>query len=458
MTPSVNLTSVYVLRTIKLLSVRNLTRISKKFYYRGGNLKTMKLESPAFQSILTSELNTLVNIFDKYDHELRIAGGAVRDLVLDMVPHDIDFATTATPTQMKEMFNIEKIRMINDSGEKHGTITARINDKENFEVTTLRIDVVTDGRRAEVEFTRDWQLDANRRDLTINAMFLGFDGTIYDYFNGVEDLKNRRVKFVGDPVSRIQEDYLRILRYFRFYGRISEKGNDHEESTLNAIKENASGMKIISGERIWMELKKILCGNHARDILPTMLQLDLAPYMGLPDKTDIEEYRTVCCATEGLDPQPMTRLVALLANDDEVHLLHKRIKLSRDELQLGSFIVNHRKDSFDNDPMTYCQFLFTDSPGEMKKLTERICELLKYRGEKDLMDQFMKWESPKFPVNGYDLVDRQIPKGPIFQGTLHELKQIWKFSMFTKTKEELLENLDEIVEKVTEKVPSKKRK
>lgn len=139
-------------------------------------------------------------------------------------------------------------------------------------------------------------------------------------------------------------------------------------------------------------------------------------------------------------------------------MLHKRIKLSRDELQLGSFIVNHRKDSFDNDPMKYCQFLFTDSPGEMKKLTERICELLKYRGEKDFMDQFMKWESPKFPVNGYDLVDRQIPKGPIFQGTLHALKQIWKFSMFTKTKEELLENLDEIVEKVTEKVPSKKRK
>ncbi|CAC5405693.1 cca [Mytilus coruscus] len=328
----------------------------------------MKLESPAFQSILTSELNTLVNIFNKYDHELRIAGGAVRDLVLDMIPHDIDFATTATPTQMKEMFNIEEIRMINDSGEKHGTITARINDKENFEVTTLRIDVVTDGRRAEVEFTKDWQLDANRRDLTINAMFLGFDGTIYDYFNGVEDLKNRRVKFVGDPVSRIQEDYLRILRYFRFYGRIAEKANDHEESTLNAIKENASGMKIISGERIWMELKKILCGNHSGDILPTMLQLDLGPYMGLPDKADVEEYKTVCSLTEGLEPQPITRLVALLANDEQVHLLNRRIKLSRDELQLGSFIVNHRKDSFDNDPMRYCQFLFTDSPGEKDKI------------------------------------------------------------------------------------------
>merc|ERR550519_2760186 len=106
------------------------------------------------------------------------------------------------------MFDTENIRMINNQGEKHGTITARINDKDNFEVTTLRVDKVTDGRRAEVEFTKDWQLDANRRDLTINSMFLGLDGTVYDYFNGIEDLKAKKVKFVGDPVQRIQEDYL----------------------------------------------------------------------------------------------------------------------------------------------------------------------------------------------------------------------------------------------------------
>lgn len=130
-------------------------------------------------------------------------------------PHDIDFATTATPPQMIDMFNAENIRMLNMKGEKHGTVTARINDEENFEVTTLRVDVATDGRHAEVEFTKNWLLDANRRDLTINSMFLGFDGKVYDYFYGYEDLKNRRVLFVGDAANRIQEDYLRILRYFR---------------------------------------------------------------------------------------------------------------------------------------------------------------------------------------------------------------------------------------------------
>ena len=140
--------------------------------------------------------------------------------------------------------------MINNQGEKHGTITARINDKENYEVTTLRIDRVTDGRHAEVEFTTDWQLDANRRDLTINSMFLGLDGVVYDYFNGAEDLKDKKVKFVGDPVQRIQEDYLRILRYFRFYGRISTVSDNHDDDTIEAIKNNVGGMERISGERI----------------------------------------------------------------------------------------------------------------------------------------------------------------------------------------------------------------
>ena len=108
-----------------------------------------------------------------------------------------DFATTATPDQMKAMFEAEGVRTINALGEKHGTVTARINDRENFEVTTLRIDVVCHGRKADVEFTEDWRLDANRRDLTVNSMFLGLDGVLYDFFEGREDLKKRRVAFVG---------------------------------------------------------------------------------------------------------------------------------------------------------------------------------------------------------------------------------------------------------------------
>ena len=133
----------------------------------------MKLVSDEYRALFTPELKTLAALFEREKYELRIAGGPVRDLLMQIQPADVDFATTATPSEMKALFEREEIRMLNKRGEEHGTITCRINDKENFEITTLRIDVVCDGRRAEVEFTRDWQLDAHRRDLTINSLFLG---------------------------------------------------------------------------------------------------------------------------------------------------------------------------------------------------------------------------------------------------------------------------------------------
>lgn len=228
---------------------------------------------------------------------------------MNISPHDIDFATTATPKQMIEMFEQENVRIFNLNGAKHGTITSRINDEENFEVTTLRLDVRCDGRHAEVEFTTDWLLDANRRDLTINSMFLGFDGKVYDYFFGYEDLQNRRVIFVGDASNRIIEDYLRILRYFRyvgplvtsimlhfflilnilnfennydsFYGRISDNADGFDAKTIEAICANIDGLQKISGERIWGELKKILQGNFRFDIFAKLIECGAARYIGM---------------------------------------------------------------------------------------------------------------------------------------------------------------------------------
>ena len=141
--------------------------------YTKKMLIIQKIDTPEYRTVLTPSLLKLAELFKANQYELRIAGGAVRDILLGIIPHDIDFATTATPEQMKDMLTKAKIRMINSNGEKHGTITARIDDMENFEITTLRIDVATDGRHASVQYTRDWQLDANRRDLTINALFLG---------------------------------------------------------------------------------------------------------------------------------------------------------------------------------------------------------------------------------------------------------------------------------------------
>ncbi|CAB1427140.1 unnamed protein product [Pleuronectes platessa] len=215
------------------------------------SLYTMQLKTSDFRSLFTEGLNGLVEIFEKNNHELRIAGGAVRDLLSGKRPEDVDFATTATPEEMKRMFQVAGIRMINNKGEKHGTITARLHN-ENFE---------------------------SGETSPSTPMFLGLDGTLYDYFKGYEDLKNRKVRFVGSAEQRIQEDYLRILRYFRFYGRVALEPDDHDPETLTAIKENGRGLAAISGERIWVELKKMVVGNHAAHLLELMYKLELAQYI-----------------------------------------------------------------------------------------------------------------------------------------------------------------------------------
>ena len=149
----------------------------------------------------------------------------------------------------------------------------------HLQITTLRVDRKTDGRHAEVEFIKDWKLDALRRDLTINAMSLSLDGTLFDYFQGEKHLAEKQILFVGNARSRIMEDYLRILRYFRFYGRIVPVVGRHDKDTLEAIRELAEGLSVISVERVWMEVARILVGNHAPHLVQLMYELGVAKHI-----------------------------------------------------------------------------------------------------------------------------------------------------------------------------------
>ncbi|KAM8930978.1 CCA tRNA nucleotidyltransferase 1, mitochondrial [Pelodytes ibericus] len=406
------------------------------------HLSTMRLQSEQLNSLFTEGLKTLSGLFSKEKYELRIAGGAVRDLLTGKQPHDVDFATTATPDQMKEMFIKSGVRLINNKGEKHGTVTARINE-QNFEITTLRIDLQTDGRHAEVEFTTDWERDAERRDLTINSMFLGFDGTLYDYFNGYEDLENRCVRFVGEPAQRIQEDYLRILRYLRFYGRICEHPGVHSPATLNAIKENAPGLSGISGERIWVELKKILEGNHVNHLIKIIYELGVAPHVGLPEDGNLEEFSRVCTRAERLSPKPLTLLSALFSHPNTVHQLDVRLKISKEEKNLALFLLKQRReltsDSKEPAPLKVFQDYVIDSrePDAHKK----VCELLKYQGEESLLREMEVWTLPRFPVSGHDLRRMGISSGKEIGKILLELRERWKESGYQTGKDELLNSV-----------------
>ncbi|XP_037730281.1 CCA tRNA nucleotidyltransferase 1, mitochondrial [Drosophila subpulchrella] len=405
-----------------------------------------KVQTPEFQSIFTPELKELVGLFDKYDYELRIAGGAVRDILMSIPPKDIDLATTATPEQMKEMFEKEEVRMINANGEKHGTITPRINDKENFEVTTLRIDIRTDGRHAEVMYTTDWQLDANRRDLTINSMFLGFDGTVYDYFYGYDDLQERRVVFVGDADVRIKEDFLRILRYFRFYGRIANEENNHDEATLAAIKENAGGLARISGERIWTELQKIVVGNYGPALLLEMHRCNLFEHIGLPVEPNLEEFERLCAALEHFEKPhyPILYMTGMLHSAEDAMAMHKRLKLSAYERDLARFITQEReKVGTDYTTLRDYQKLC------LQKYIQRdyVEQLLKYSDKQELYNQLKSWVKPNFPIRGNALAEHGL-KGIRLGLVMDELKLLWADSDFQLSYDDLVKRIPDVLEKI----------
>ncbi|KAF2359108.1 Poly A polymerase head domain [Trinorchestia longiramus] len=414
-------------------------------------LHTMKISEEQLALVLRPSVLRLSAIFARHQHELRVAGGAVRDLLRGLVPHDLDFATTATPDEMKKMFEEEGVRMINETGEKHGTVTARIED-ENFECTTLRIDIKTDGRHAVVRFTKDWYLDSNRRDLTINSMFLGMDGTVYDYFNGKQHLDERRVEFVGDPDKRIQEDYLRILRYFRFYGRIAKSSDGHSASVLECITRNAEGLARISGERIWSELQKIIVGNYGGQLVQKMIDCNLGPHIGLPDDFSGSECRSLCdrCSACGIDPhalQPMTILAAGFNNVDDAFNFIARVKCSKKERELLVFILDHRGAVIATKDIKILQDLLADMVIDQKvseKLARnRLEELLKYACQMKLLEDLNSWNLPAFPVVGGVLVSRLDDKRKTRLVT-KELFELWKQSNFSATQDELLLHVDEI--------------
>ncbi|OAD58167.1 CCA tRNA nucleotidyltransferase 1, mitochondrial, partial [Eufriesea mexicana] len=403
-----------------------------------------KLDDPIYHSILTPELNILTQIFKMYNYDLKIAGGAVRDILMNIKPKDLDFATDATPEEMKIMFEKENIRMINNKGENHGTITARINDKENFEVTTLRIDTHTDGRHAKVKFTTDWKLDALRRDLTINSMFLDLDGRVYDYFFGYDDLQKKRIVFVGNPTNRIKEDYLRILRYFRFYGKIAAQPAAHEETIIMAIKENVHGLRRISGERIWSEWSKILSGNYAKELTLQMLKCDIARHVGLPENPNIKNFEDVSdiAKRNNISLQPITFLAVMLKDEDEVFQLHNRLKLSAFERDLALFLVTNWQNNPSVDILKFYKRFLIHKKGNITK--SYICELLKCKQHFSFAKDIEQFEIPRFPVNGFMLQQYSL-KGKMMGIVIKKLKDIWFDKDFKTNVEELLQEVPQII-------------
>ena len=233
-------------KKIKKIIAKTDRFLFKKF----GSDKSIKfLENIKEARIIFSHLNEIGK-----ESKVRFVGGCVRKSLCGESVDDIDLATSLEPHEVKKRLTKGNIKVI-DTGISHGTVTAILNQKK-FEITTLRKDVSTDGRHANVLFTLNWEQDAKRRDFTINAIYADIEGRIFDPLNGISDLHNGKIKFIGMPEERIQEDYLRILRYFRFFTQYSK--TDYDSDIIRSIKININGLNKISNERIFDELKKIL--------------------------------------------------------------------------------------------------------------------------------------------------------------------------------------------------------
>ena len=207
----------------------------------------------------STKVSDLFKVISDYNDlsEIRYVGGCVRKILNNEKFDDIDLATNLKPDEVKECLKNNNIDFF-ETGIEHGTITARI-DEKNFEITSLRKDVSTDGRRAVVEFTNEWIEDALRRDFTINSIYADKEGNLFDPNDGVEDLKNGKIEFIGDPKKRVEEDYLRILRYVRFFLNYSKQ--EHKLNVKKIIKQNISGIVKLSKERLIDELKKLVISN-----------------------------------------------------------------------------------------------------------------------------------------------------------------------------------------------------
>lgn len=360
--------------------------------------------------------------FRREGFEIRAAGGCVRDRLLGVEPKDWDICTTATPDDMLRIGENAGLR-VEPTGIDHGTVSFII-DGVPYETTTLRIDRECDGRHADVEFTNDWSLDAQRRDLTINALMMDMDGQIHDHVGGRKDIEERRLRFVGEPEARVQEDHLRMLRYFRFANKFTTSRPQLDEASLEAISTHAPRIDTVSRERIWSELRGILSGTPAIELLPVIAESGLAKGCGLPlpdPAAALEAAKRGCGPLAVLSTQMRDPVEAA-----EISAAMKMSKSERAELALYT-----RERNRDGAGIKRCMDLIVDG-------TERnfVVNLAKLRG--DDTHAVATFEAPAFPVSGDDLLKAGYRPGPILGKKLGEVRNVWKASGYTLGKEELL--------------------
>jgi len=389
----------------------------------------VKIVSPSFLD--DARLRRLFDALDGNGEELRVVGGAVRNHFMGRPVSEIDLATTAMPETIIARAAASGLKSV-PTGIEHGTVTVIV-DHTPFEITTLREDVETDGRRAKVLFGRDFEKDALRRDFTFNALSVSADGTVYDYAGGMSDIEGRHVRFIGDPATRIREDYLRILRYFRFHAAFAE--GEADASALKAIVENRAGLEGLSRERVHAELMKLLDTAQAHETLSLMSGLGLLmPLIG-----------GVFC---------LTRLGALSAQADPLLKLAAVALLKREDAARLQEVL--RLSNAETQRLALCAQAMDAMHGTDVPDAQRIRELLLNFGRQATLDALhlaqaqdhsSDWTTalaraadlpePKLPLGGADLIARGMSPGKGLGEALAHLEKAWIAAGFPEGPQEI---------------------
>jgi len=402
-------------------------------------------------------LRRVFDILNVEGGEARVVGGAVRNSLLGLPAGDVDLATTWRPDEVAERAKAAGIKVV-PTGIDHGTVTLVIDGKP-FEVTTLRRDVATDGRRAEVAFGTGWKEDAERRDFTINALYANSDGEIFDDVGGLADIESRTLRFIGSAAERVAEDYLRILRFFRFFAHYGSGRPDAEG--LKACAQARAKLSTLSAERVWGEMKKLLAAEDPGRALLWMRQAGvLAEVLPETEKWGIDAIPGLIAAEKIFSwaPDPLLRLAAMVPPDtDRLKALAERLRLSKAEAA--------------------CLVRFAEAPAIAPTLPEAALDRALYRSGKEgiiarlklslaaarrksetdpaflaetaafqrLLARAEKWQRPDFPLNGADVLKAGIAPGPQVGELLSELENFWVERNFGVDRAALVARLESLI-------------